>query len=141
MDKFLSKDVFKEVVDVKKLVFRPSLEDVQKLVEGILRKHPEYTEYQANIIGQLYVFNPFFIQEYNVKAILNIKDGYGIRLHTKQGKKTVNIDIIYVVGQDLYEVVAHEVDAVKTETKQIAKIEMVFFDQLHEVIRKILRGV
>ena len=114
--------------------FRPDLNAIRETA-----KSKGYSDVQAEILTQLYALNPLWIYEYNVKAILNVADGYGVRLHIKHGRKVINIDIVYSVGQDLYEVVAHEVDAIKAETKQIAKIEMVFFDQLHEVIRKILR--
>jgi len=102
-------------------------------------KSKGYSDVQAEILAQLYALNPLWMYEYNVNAVLNIADGYGVRLHTRQNRRVINIDIVYSVGQDLYEVTAYEIKGVEAE--EIAKHEMIYFFQLHDVIREILRGV
>ncbi|MHA1723105.1 MAG: hypothetical protein ACTSXW_08520 [Candidatus Baldrarchaeia archaeon] len=113
---------------------KPDLNAIREMA-----KSKGYSDIQAEILAQLYAFNPLWIHEYNVKAVLNIADGYGVRLHTRQNRRVINIDIVYSVGHDLYNVTAYEIKGVEAE--EIAKHEMIYFFQLHDVIREILRGV
>ena len=96
----------------------------------------ELTEVQQTLIEQLKEMNRFFISEYNVKTILAIDNG--LRLHTKNNGRVVNIDITYDYGNDLYDIKAYSVNSLKAECKQIADFTGIFFDQLHELIRGIL---
>lgn len=96
----------------------------------------ELTEVQQTLLEQLKGTNRFFIIEYNVKTILTIDNG--LRLHTKNNRTVINIDIIYNNGSDLYIIKAYKVNGLKAECKEIANYEDIFFDQLHELIRSIL---
>ena len=96
----------------------------------------ELTETQETLVNQLKRMNRFFISEYGIKIILTIDNG--LRLHTKNNGKVINIDITYNYGQDLYEIKAYKINSFKAECEQIADYEGVFFDQLHEIIRGIL---
>lgn len=96
----------------------------------------ELTETQQTLLDQLKGFNRFFIVEYGIKTILTIDNG--LRLHTKNNGKTVNIDIVYNYGPDLYEIKAYRINSLKAECEQIAGYESVFFDQLDDLIRDIL---
>jgi len=116
--------------------FKPDLNAIRETA-----KSKGYSDVQAEILAQLYALNPLWMYEYNVKATLNIANGYGVRLHIKHGQKVINIDIVYNVGHDLYDITAYKVDGKKATYERIAKYEMIFFDQLHDVIREILRGV
>lgn len=96
----------------------------------------ELTQVQQILIEQLKEINRFFAVEYNVKAILAIDNG--LRLHTKDNGRTVNIDITYNSSRDLYEIKAFSVNGLRAVTVQIADYSDVYFDQLHERIREIL---
>lgn len=96
----------------------------------------ELTQIQYTLLEQLKGINRLFMSEYNVKAILTIDNG--LRLHTKNNGKVVNIDITYDYGRDLYDIKAYSVNSLKAKTGRIADFTEVFFDQLHERIREIL---
>jgi hypothetical protein len=96
----------------------------------------ELTKIQKTLFTQLRVTNRYFEGEYNIKAVLAITDG--LRLHTKNNGKTINIDIIYDYGMDLYKIKAYTINKYNTTFDKIAEFEDVFFDQLHEIIRSIL---
>jgi hypothetical protein len=93
------------------------------------------TDIQETLLSQLTNLNPLFTAEYNVKTIIGIDEG--LRLHTKQNKHTVNIDIIYDCGQDLYIIKGYRVNGV--DFSEIATIENVYFDQLHDIIKEIIK--
>ena len=103
---------------------------------GDMIKMVELTEVQQTLLEQLRGLNMFFISECNVKTILAIDNG--LRLHTKNNGRVVNIDITYDYGNDLYDIKAYSVNSLKAECEQIADFTGVFFDQLHELIREIL---
>ena len=96
----------------------------------------ELTQIQQTLIEQLKGANRFFVAEYNIKAILSIDNG--LRLHTRNNGRVVNIDITYNHGKDLYGIRAYSVNGFKVKTEKIADFPDVYFDQLHERIRKIL---
>jgi len=97
------------------------------------------SQVQETLLEQLHGLNPLFMAEYGVDTILTIEDGYGLRLHTRNRGKVVNIDIIYRLGPDLYDIKAYRVDGLKAECEQIADKTEIFFDQLHDVIRNVLK--
>ena len=102
-------------------------------------KQTEASQVQETLIEQLHGLNPLFVGEYGVKAILAIEDGYGLRLHTRNRGKVINIDIIYRPCPDLYDIKAYKVDGLKITCEQIVDKTGIFFDQLHDVIRSILK--
>jgi len=94
------------------------------------------TQVQQKLLNQLKETNSFFRIEYNIKAILAIDNG--LRLHTRNKGRVVNIDITYDSGKDLYRIKAYPVNGLKAKVEQIADFTDVYFDQLHERIREIL---
>lgn len=94
----------------------------------------QLTEVQKNLFDQLRIQRPFFKIEYNIKTFLTIKNG--LRLHTRNRNKIINIDIIYNNGLDLYEITAYKINGVKC--KIIAEYREVYFDKLHDLIQDII---
>ena len=117
----------------KTFIIKANLDQVRQVA-----KQKGYTPIQAEILAQLYALNPLWRHLYNVEAILNIKDGYGVRLHTRHSDATVNIDIIYNPVPDLYTVeaytIANHIDTVKTY-----QAKDVYFDQLLTTIQEALK--
>jgi succinate dehydrogenase flavin-adding protein (antitoxin of CptAB toxin-antitoxin module) len=68
--------------------------------------------------------------------MIMIADGYGVRLHHRSRRGTINIDIIYEPGADAYRIEAYRI--VGLNVKQIARYENVYFMELEDVIAKIL---
>ena len=97
------------------------------------------SQVQETLLEQLYGLNPLFMAKYGVDTILAIEDGYGLRLHTRNKGRVINIDIIYRLGSDLYDIKAYKVDGLKITCEQIADETQIFFDQLHDVIRNVLK--
>jgi hypothetical protein len=93
-----------------------------------------YTHIQAEILAQLTYLNPFWMHTYNIDAVLNIADGYGIRLHHKSKNKTINIDIIYQPDHDTYTIKAYRINSLKAE--KVASC--VLFPELDQIIGEIL---
>jgi hypothetical protein len=110
--------------------------DVEGTREAALRRG--YTEVQAEILAQLTALNPLWIHAYDIKKVLNIADGYGVRLHHRSCRGIINIDIIYEPGPDAYRIEAYRI--VGLNAKQIARYEGVYFMELEDVISKILNG-
>lgn len=98
-----------------------------------------FTDIQAEILAQLYYLNPLWTYNYNVKKIVGIAEGYGIRLHIRSNR-VINIDIIYNATSDLYDVKAFLVSMSKNEidVKEIAEYSDVFFEDLDTVIKQII---
>ena len=99
------------------------------------------TQVQETIVRQLLALNPNFILAYWVKAILWKEDGRSVRLHTKKGGRTVNIDIIYHRIPDVYQIKAYEVNALKAECHEIKDVKDVLVDMLHPVISDIIEPI
>lgn len=95
------------------------------------------------ILTQLRVQNPLFRAKYNVRQMMTLDEkGGGIRLNTHQNSDTVNIDIIYDSGKDLYEVKAYKFNLPKMilEPKKVYDSKDIFFDQLDETITEALKS-
>jgi hypothetical protein len=93
-------------------------------------------EVGKTILEQLKAENPLFRSDYGVKAILLLEDDSGIRLHTKNGRKVINIDIKYDSGSDLYQVEFHKQKGKYGLTWETKTLDGVFFDQLNRLIQK-----
>jgi len=117
----------------KFVIKAPPYEEIIKIA-----KSKGYTPIQAETLAQLYALNPLFRYAYGVEAILNIENGYGIRLHTRNGEKIINIDIIYRPVPDLYEIKAYRLTNHGLDIQQIADIKDVFFMDLKTYFKAIL---
>ena len=111
--------------------------DLDKVRE--IARSKGFTDIQAEILAQLYYLNPLWIYDYNVKKIVGIAEGYGVRLHIRSNR-VINIDIIYDEAKDLYDVKAFLVSMSKNEinVKEIAEYSDVFLEDLDTVIKQIL---
>ncbi len=118
-----------------------------------------FSDTQATIVQQLYSLNPAFNLEFRVRAVINLnntKCAHGeytaVRIHCK-GRRTVNIDIAYNEGSDLYDVKAYEIQKLPglrkigdineflknwEPTKEIFSLEGAYFEDLNGIIRGIL---
>jgi len=114
--------------------------DLDRLRASVKARNKNPTEIQRTLLDQLNALNPWFVTVYNVRAILWLEWGNGIRLHTKHGRGAVNIDIVYNAGSDLYDVKAYHVDALKPDLcETIATHEGVNVIELDETINDILK--
>jgi len=100
-------------------------------------KKKGYTDIQAEILAELNTLNPLFQFAYGVEAFLNIEEGYGVRLHTRN-REIVNIDIIYKPIPDAYEIKAYRLTNHGLDVEEITHKTDVFFMDLDETIRQIL---
>ncbi len=101
---------------------------------------------QRTLIMQLEHLNPMFVVEYNIKAVI-LMDENTIRLHSKgKGQPTVNIDIKYNIGSDLYEIKAYKIKRFDFRTLDLGNLDPItiydetgiFWDQLNDIIQDIL---
>jgi hypothetical protein len=104
-----------------------------------IAKQKGFTDIQAEILAQLYYLNPLWIYDYNIKTVIGIAEGYGIRLHIRTSR-VINIDIVYNEAKDLYDVKAFLVRIGENvfDVREIASYTDVFFDDLDTVIKQIL---
>jgi hypothetical protein len=116
------------------LNFKPDLDETRRIAmeRGL-------SEIQAEILAQLTYLNPLWIYAYDIKMILGIAEGYGVRL-CHRSHKTINIDIIYNSGSDAYEVKAYKITrkGLKLNEQEIVNYQDVYFPELEETIRRIL---
>jgi hypothetical protein len=120
-------------IDDKRMEIRVE-PDIEGTREAALKKG--LTEVQAEILAQLTTLNPLWIYTYNIKAIMGINEGYGVRLHHRSSKGVVNVDITYEPGPDAYRIEAYRFRGI--EAKKIAEYKDVYFMELEDVIAKIL---
>lgn len=104
-----------------------------------LRKGERFSEINRIIIQQLFIQNPSFLIDYGLKNIIQISE-HSIRLNCKNNGRTINIDIIYDYGTDLYNIDAYEVNGETAECKKIASKTGLFWDMLDKAIKSILEG-
>ena len=114
-----------------RISIKPDLERTRRIA-----KQRGYSDIQAEILAELTALNPIWIYTYNIKAVLNIADGYGVRLHHRSSR-VVNIDIIYDPCSDTYRVEAYRVNGLDVE--KIASYDYVYFPELEERISEVLR--
>lgn len=96
------------------------------------------SQVQKTIVEQLTAQNRFFASEHDIKALVAMDDRNTIRLHHR-GKETVNIDIRYNEGSDLYNVKAYRLQNHGLDVKTIYDEQGFYWDQLDTVIKTILR--
>ena len=94
-------------------------------------------EIQKTLIDQLRVLNPFFLLEYNIRTVV-IMNETTLRLHSK-ASKTINIDIRYNRGSDLYDITAYKLENFGLDVSTIFNEKGIFCDQLDETLRSILK--
>jgi hypothetical protein len=112
-----------------------TIDDIKQALKPTI-KTP--TLYQKTIIEQLQTLNPWFMQLYNVKAILPLEDGRTLRLHTRhRGDLVINIDITYDNGADLYNIKADKITE-HLNVQEIFNEKGFYWDQLDETIHKLL---
>ena len=119
--------------DKTQITFKPDLEKTRRIA-----KQKGFTDIQAEILAELTALNPLWIYAYDIKAILNIANGYGVRLHHRSRGRIINIDIIYKPVSDAYEVKAYKITNNGLDEKQIANYQDVYFPELEERIKDIL---
>jgi len=119
--------------DTTQIIFKPDLEKTRKLA-----KSKGYTDIQAEILAQLTALNPLWLYAYDIDGVLNIADGYGVRLHHRSRKGIINIDIIYKPVPDVYQVKAYKLTNHGLNVEQIADFKDVFFMELEDTIKQIL---
>jgi len=118
--------------DKTQILLKPDLDKTRKIA-----KRKGYTDIQAEILAELTALNPLWIHAYDIEAILNIADGYGIRLHHRS-HRIINIDIIYRPVPDAYEIKAYKITNHGLDAEEIANYEDVYFPELEERIKDIL---
>lgn len=96
------------------------------------------TNIQKTIVEQLSMFNPLFLIDYSIKAILWNDDGRSVRFHVRKKRKIINIDVIYDAGSDLYNIKAYKVEGL--DCKEIFNGKGFYFDQLDEIFSSIVYG-
>ena len=124
---------FRRLDDSKtEITIKPKLGKIRQML-----RRKGFSDVQAEIVVQLYALNPLFIHAYDVKAVMNIRRNgmEGVRLHIRLHRVT-NIDILYDRGSDLYIVEGYTFKGV--EPVRVRRYDMVFWDELDNVIRKIL---
>jgi hypothetical protein len=119
--------------DKTQITFKPDLEKTRRIA-----KQKGFTDIQAEILAELTALNPLWIHAYDIKAILNIAEGYGVRLHHRSRGRIINIDIIYKPVPDAYEVKAYKITNNGLDEKLIANYQDVYFPELEERIKDIL---
>jgi hypothetical protein len=94
------------------------------------------------ILTQIISQNPSYKKEYNVKNMMSLSDkGGGLRLNTHQNSNTVNIDIIYDLGKDTYEIKAYKFNLKKMiiTPKAVYDADDIYFEQLDDAIKSAIK--
>ena len=110
----------------------------EAILKAVREKADLPTDYQKTIARQLQGLNPFFAIQYGVKALVAMSDGRTLRLHTRQSRKIINIDITYDRCLDLYNIKAYRLQNHGLDVKTIFDKQGFFFDQLDETINTIV---
>ncbi|MEM1577911.1 MAG: hypothetical protein QXM27_02805 [Candidatus Pacearchaeota archaeon] len=120
----------------------------KKLIKEI-EKNKKLNVIQKTLLKQIIIQNPFFISEYEIKAIIPL-DKYTLRFHSRLQGKIKNIDIKYNPIPDLYEIRAYKlkdrlekigdkiIKIPNIDEEEIYKNEYVYFDELEKIIREIV---
>jgi hypothetical protein len=108
-----------------------SLERVRDAqVKAIMRS--KISDIQKNILLTLVYSNPLWIADLGVKKIVT-KGENTIILHTKNAGVTVNVEIVYSVTKDLYDVKFYRLNrSLEPVTKEI---EDVSFEELYPLLQ------
>ncbi len=93
------------------------------------------SDINQTLVNQLRSTNPFFVSEYSITCVIQLKEN-SLRLHSRNRGKVINIDITYNTTWDLYDIKAYLIRG--TDCKPLPSFEGVYFDQLHDIIKEIL---
>jgi hypothetical protein len=106
-------------------------EQIIQMIETL--KQIGFDEVQATILTQLTYLNKNWLKDFNVGAVIKIKNG--IRLKLLLGKYIITIDIVYNVGLDLYDITIY------IGEQEVRRLERVYWDQLIEKISQTLEEI
>jgi hypothetical protein len=107
-----------------------TIKQIIKMTEKL--KQIGFDEVQATILIQLTALNKSWLKDFNVGAVIKIKNG--IRLKILLGKY-ITTDIVYNVGLDLYDIIFY------VGNQEVKRLEMVYWDQLVEEISYTLKEI
>lgn len=122
-----------------------TVEDLKNALKNAI-KLP--TTRQKTILEQLLTLNPNFYNAYGVKAIIWHDDGRTVRIHTKNKRTIIYIDITYDEGADLYNMKAYKLKNITykvgdfkvriPDIEEIFSLDSLLWGDLDKTIRQII---